>query len=164
MKKVICLSLLTLATLALSCKKESKNPSELKEVTLSPDDNGAGIATTNPVPSEKETLKPKKITVMTFDKTEHDFGVIKQNDIVTYSFKFTNTGNNDLIITDAKGSCGCTVPEYPKEAIKPGESGKIKVSFDSKRKSGQQLKSVMLTANTAKGKEILNIKSTIIIK
>lgn len=167
MKKVICLSLLTIATLATSCKKENTNSDAKPEVVLNPNDTREFDATNGePIPAvvKDTTKRPDKITVMTFDKVEHDFGVIKQGDVVDYSFKFTNTGDNDLIITDAKGSCGCTVPDYPREAIKPGESGKIKVSFDSKKKSGQQLKSIALTANTEKGKEILRIKSTIIIK
>lgn len=167
MKKVICLSLLTIAALATSCKKENTNSDGKPEVVLNPNDTREfDVANGKPVPvTVKDTTKrPDKITVMTFDKVEHDFGVIKQGDVVDYSFKFKNTGDNDLIITDAKGSCGCTVPDYPREAIKPGESGKIKVSFDSKKKSGQQLKSITLTANTEKGKEILRIKSTIIIK
>lgn len=167
MKKVICLSLLTIAALATSCKKENTNSDGKTEVVLNPNDTREFDAVNGkPVPVVvKDTTKRRdKITVMTFDKVEHDFGVIKQGDVVDYSFKFKNTGDNDLIITDAKGSCGCTVPDYPREAIKPGESGKIKVSFDSKKKSGQQLKSITLTTNTEKGKEILRIKSTIIIK
>lgn len=165
MKKVICLSLLTIAVLATSCKKENKNADEKSEVTLSEGEN-RDFSNEKALPNVvKDTAKrPDKITVMTFDKVEHDFGVIKQGDIVDYSFKFKNTGDNDLIITDAKGSCGCTVPDYPREAIKPGESGKIKVSFDSKKKSGQQLKSITIFANTQKLKEILKIKSTIVIK
>lgn len=167
MKKVICISLLTLVTLATSCKKENGIPNNsAPEVKLDEKDlkGYEGIATANPTATDAEVVKPTKITEMTFEKVEHDFGVIKQGDIVNYTFKFKNTGSNDLLITDAKGSCGCTVPEYPKQAVKPGESGKINVTFDSKRKSGQQLKSVTLFTNTAKGKEFLKIKSTVIIK
>lgn len=167
MKKVIYLSLLTIATIATSCKKENTASEAKPEVTLNPNDTREiDAAKESAIPKAvKDTVKrPEKITVMTFDKVEHDFGVIKQGDIVEYSFKFKNTGDNDLLITDAKGSCGCTVPDYPREAIKPGESGKIRVSFDSKKKSGQQLKSITISANTQKMKEILRIKSTIVIK
>jgi hypothetical protein len=55
------------------------------------------------------------LPVMTFDRTEHNFGTINEGDIVETSFVFTNTGNSDLMISDARGSCGCTVPEYPKK-------------------------------------------------
>ena len=98
---------------------------------------------------------------MTFDTTEHDFGTIKQGDKVTHDFKFTNTGESDLLISNAKGSCGCTVPEYPKEPIKPGESGNIKVSFNSTGKSGQTEKSVTIMVNTKEKHQILKIKANI---
>ena len=72
------------------------------------------------------------LPVMTFDRTEHDFGTINEGDVVETSFSFTNTGNSDLMILDARGSCGCTVPEYPKNTpIAPGETRDIKVKFDS---------------------------------
>ena len=59
------------------------------------------------------------LPVMTFDRTEHDFGTINEGDVVETSFSFTNTGNSDLMILDARGSCGCTVPEYPKNTLLP---------------------------------------------
>lgn len=86
--------------------------------------------------------------VMTFEKEAHDFGTIIQGEKVSYKFKFTNTGASDLLITDAKGSCGCTVPEYPRTPVKPGQSGEIDVIFDSTGKIGQQNKKVTITANT----------------
>lgn len=100
--------------------------------------------------------------IITFDKTEHDFGTINEGDKVTTEFNFTNTGKEDLIIVDARGSCGCTVPQYPKNTpIAPGASGKILVSFDSSNKPGLQQKSVTLSANTASGREMLRIKSNV---
>ncbi|WP_333875988.1 DUF1573 domain-containing protein [Flavobacterium sp.] len=103
----------------------------------------------------------KKPTEMTFESQVHDFGTIKQGDKVVHDFKFTNTGGSDLIITDAKGSCGCTVPAYPKEPVKPGESGVIKVSFDSHGKSGEHSKSVTVFCNVEHGNKVLNIKANI---
>jgi Protein of unknown function (DUF1573) len=100
-------------------------------------------------------------TTMTFEHDEHDFGNIKDGDKVDYTFSFTNSGKNDLQITNAVGSCGCTVPEYPKELVKPGESGKIKVSFNSAGKSGKQEKSVTLTANIANQYQVIRIKANI---
>lgn len=99
--------------------------------------------------------------VMTFEKDAHDFGKIIQGEKVSYSFKFTNTGGSDLLITDAKGSCGCTVPEYPKNPVKPGETGVIDVVFDSTGKSGQQNKKVTITANTVPGTVTLAINGMI---
>ncbi|MFL2639551.1 MAG: DUF1573 domain-containing protein [Flavobacteriaceae bacterium] len=103
--------------------------------------------------------------VINFEKTNHDFGEIKDGDIVETTFQFSNSGNSDLKILNATGSCGCTVPEYPRDTpIKPGESGTIKVKFDSSNKPGMQRKTVTLTTNTSKGKELLNIKAFVLPK
>ena len=79
---------------------------------------------------------------------EHNFGRMKEGEQREYDFEFTNTGKEDLIIEDCKGSCGCTVPEWPKDPIKPGQSAAIKVKFDSTKKEKDQEKSVTILANT----------------
>ena len=86
---------------------------------------------------------------MTFEKAEYNFGEINQGDKVSYTFKFKNTGKAPLIISNARASCGCTVPEWPKEPVAPGASGKIDVVFNSAGKSGQQTKSITITTNIA---------------
>ena len=96
-----------------------------------------------------------------FDKTEHDFGTIDEGDVVETVFAFTNVGKSELIITSAKGSCGCTVPEWPKEPIMPGEVGEIKVKFNSYRKPNLQQKQITLRTNTEGGKEILKIRAQV---
>ena len=98
---------------------------------------------------------------ISFDKIEHDFGTINEGDIVETIFSFTNTGKSELIISSAKGSCGCTVPEWPKEPILPGAKGEIKVKFNSDRKPNKQQKQVTLATNTNDGKEILIIKAQV---
>ena len=148
MKKIFIVCLAIVATTLVSCQD-----SAAKKVT-----NSTTTAAT-PVSSAKTTTGGP---VMTFDKMVHDFGSIKEGDKVTTVFNFTNTGNEDLIIVDARGSCGCTVPQYPKNtAIAPGESGEITVSFDSSNKPGNQQKSVTLSANKASGREMLRIKSLV---
>lgn len=102
-----------------------------------------------------------KLPVLKFDKTEHDFGQLKEGDKVTTEFVLTNTGDADLVIVSAVGSCGCTVPEPPTEPIKPGDSAPIKVTFDSTGKPGQQEKTVTITTNTAAGKETCKIKANV---
>lgn len=103
-----------------------------------------------------------ELPVLSFDKSEHDFGTINEGDVVETAFTFTNTGNSDLTILAARGSCGCTVPEYPKNTpIAPGETGEIKVKFDSANKPGNQTKTVTLTTNTERGREILRIKTMV---
>ena len=83
---------------------------------------------------------------MDFDSKEYSFGGIKQGEKVTHSFKFKNNGKRDLIIHKTRSSCGCTTAEVPK-VVKPGESGEIKVIFNSAHKSGVQNKTVTLITN-----------------
>jgi hypothetical protein len=122
------------------------------------------------VPAEGDLIEAQpqvtngKFPAITFNKKEHDFGEIKEGANVETVFIFTNTGDADLIISDAKGSCGCTVPEFPKEPIKPGKTGKMKVSFDSAGKPGMQQKSVNITCNTQQGSDVLSIKANVLPK
>ncbi len=100
--------------------------------------------------------------VFTFDKEEHDFGTLVDGEKVSYSFRFTNTGDAPLIISTAKGSCGCTVPNWPKEPIAPGEGGTIDVTFNSSGRSGVQSKAVTLTANTNPNRKVIRITSEVV--
>ena len=102
-----------------------------------------------------------KTTNIKFDELAYNWGSVKEGDKMTHIFKFKNTGSNDLIISDAHGSCGCTVPEWPKEPIKAGKTGEIKVVFDSKGKPGDQQKTVTLTANTDPANTVLTIKGAV---
>jgi hypothetical protein len=88
------------------------------------------------------------VTNVAFEKSSHNFGNIKQDTQNKYKFKFTNTGSNPLIIENATGSCGCTVPEYPKEPIAPGGTGEITVEYSPGKQQGSQSKTVTITANT----------------
>lgn len=98
-------------------------------------------------------------TTIAFEESEFDFGNIKQGDVKEHSFKFKNTGSEPLIIENAKGSCGCTVPEYPKDPVLPGATAEIHVKFNSAGKSNKQQKTVTLTANTEPIQTILTIKA-----
>lgn len=101
----------------------------------------------------------KQLPVMTFEKSEHDFGTIEQGTPQETVFTFTNTGNAPLIITNATSSCGCTIPAYPKNTpIAPGESGEIVVNFNGSGLN-QVTKTITVTANTEKTSEILRIKA-----
>lgn len=97
-----------------------------------------------------------------FKEVELEFGTIEQGEKAHLEFSFTSTGTEPLVITQAKGSCGCTVPEYPTEALKKGEKGTIKVTFDSAGKMGNQEKTVTLMTNTPDSPIVLKIKGTII--
>ena len=117
--------------------------------------------TTPPPPPPPPPASTGKTTMIKFEENAHNWGTINEGDKMTHLFKFKNTGSNDLIISDAHGSCGCTVPEWPKEPIKPGKSGEIKVVFDSKGKPGDQQKTVTLTANTEPANTVLTIKGAV---
>ncbi len=92
-----------------------------------------------------------------FDKTEHDFGIIMQGEKVSYTFKYKNIGNADLIIKDATASCGCTVPHYSKEPIAPGETGEIEVIFNSENRTGRQTKTITVWSNCQPNQSFLKI-------
>lgn len=119
------------------------------------------IKSENTAIAAKIDTDAKKIPVMNFDVSEHDFGTIKEGTIVEHTFSFTNTGNAPLLIINAKGSCGCTVPKWSKEPIAPGEKGELTVSFNSNGKPNLQNKKVTITANTTNGKETLTIKAMV---
>lgn len=101
--------------------------------------------------------KNTSFATMDFSENEYDFGSINEGQKVDKEFIFKNNSSVDLIITDIQGSCGCTVGEYTKEAIKPNGESTIKVTFNSAGKKGKQEKSVTITANTKNRQEILKI-------
>ena len=107
-------------------------------------------------------VKELGMPAFTFKKEEHDFGILIDGEKVTYSFQFTNSGDAPLIISNAKGSCGCTVPNYPKEPIAPGATASIDVTFDSKGRTGKQSKAVTITANTNPNRKVIRIHSEVI--
>jgi hypothetical protein len=97
--------------------------------------------------------------VLTFDKTEHDFGEIEDGTPVETVFSYTNTGKAPLVITDIKSTCGCTVPQdYSKEPLAPGASQQFTVKFNGKG-NGNTSKTVTITSNTESGKETVKIKA-----
>ncbi len=112
----------------------------------------------NVVAAQKRDVESKNLPVIEFDKTEFDFGSIEEGRIVETTFIVKNVGVLDLVITDAKTTCGCTVPVLPKEPIKKGETAEIKVKFNSRGKRNKQSKTITLITNTIKGNEFLKIK------
>jgi hypothetical protein len=97
---------------------------------------------------------------ITFETEIHDFGTIDYAGDATYAFRFTNTGKDPLVISDAKGSCGCTVPKWPKEPILKGQSNVINVSYDTKR-VGPFTKTVTVSSNGKTSSKLLTIKGVV---
>lgn len=105
-----------------------------------------------------------KLPEFAFASEFHDFGQIQEGVKVEHFFEFENTGEAPLIISKAEGSCGCTVPDWPREPIQPGEKGRIRVEFDSANRGGRQDKQVKLYANTVPNQKVLKITSEVIQK
>lgn len=146
--------------LLTACSGEKSNGSSgnEQETALSTDViNNPATADESVSPEDRVKLMP----AMQFEYTKHDFGKIHAGEKVSYSFKFTNTGKGDLIITDASASCGCTVPEFPKEPIPPGGTGEIPVSF-TKHQTGNYDKQVTITANTSPSDNFVFISAEVI--
>jgi hypothetical protein len=101
----------------------------------------------NPV-SANQPADTVNVAKIRFEETVYDFGNIDEGGTVRRTFRFTNTGKVPLVINNARATCGCTVPEWPKSPIGPGESGEIKVKFDTTNKKGSQNKPVTISANT----------------
>ncbi len=102
------------------------------------------------------------ISEIDFDHTSFDFGTIQEGEIVTHVFTFTNVGDEPLIVVNARGSCGCTVPQWPKEPILPGETASFTVKFNSKNKKGKRNQKVTITTNTEPPHSYLYLTGTII--
>lgn len=134
----------------------------------------AAIALTGSTKTETtETAKTEKVDLnhepsskaqFDFGNATWDFGTITEGEVVVHAFEFTNTGKEPLIISKAKGSCGCTVPSWPKEPIAPGETAEIMVSFNSRGKANMQNKTVTVTANTNPAQTRLRIKGNVLKK
>ncbi|MEI7663567.1 MAG: DUF1573 domain-containing protein [Bacteroidota bacterium] len=97
-----------------------------------------------------------------FDDIEHDFGRIIEGETVSYSFNFKNTGKSDLLIAEVSTSCGCTVPSYPRTPIRAGETGTIKVAFNSNGKRGYQNKNILVVSNTQPNTTVIRIKAQVV--
>ncbi len=138
MKKVILLAVTFALVLGIfSCRKKGETPA------------GAKL--------DAELLKDTTI-IEFLDTTTFTFDTINEGDKVEHTFKIKNAGNKNLLIAHAFGSCGCTVPEYPKEPVKPGDVASIHVTFNSAGKPNEQMKSVTLVCNTIKRNEMVYLK------
>jgi hypothetical protein len=120
------------------------------------------ILAVNAQPGKKTiTLEADGQAMLKFETTTHDFGKIIEGTLAVYEFTFTNTGKAPLLLSDVKPPCSCTTPEWPKEAILPGKSAKIKVTFDSKGKPGTFNKTIMVKHNGESGTDYITIKGVV---
>lgn len=146
MKKFSLIALVSMSLIAFSCKEKATEKIENANV------EAAAV----------RDASANKMAVMSFDKTFHDFGQIAQGTPQQTVFTFTNTGDAPLIITDATSSCGCTIPDYPKNTpIAPGQQGQMVVNFNGSGQN-QVTKTINVQANTANGSELLKIQAFVL--
>ena len=117
--------------------------------------------TATPATPAQPAVENKNAPDFKFDIETYDFGTIKQGDKVTYDFNFVNTGKEPLIISEAHGSCGCTVPQWPKEPVAKGGKATIHVEFNSTGKMGLQDKTVTISSNAKGGQKVLHLKGNV---
>lgn len=115
-------------------------------------------------PHSADGTNTNGMPTMDFVDTSYDFGKMHEGEAASHDFHFKNNGNAPLLIANAAGSCGCTVPDYPHHPIAPGQSGVISVKFNSLGKVGAQNKSVNIFTNSNKGKHMLQITADVIEK
>src|SRR6478609_7703968 len=127
MKTLAFLLTIVLTIVLVSCN--SKKPG-VPDNAINPD------VMKNPASASSSSDQSSKLPKLEFKDDSHDFGTITQGEKVSYEFQFTNTGSGDLVISNATGSCGCTVPEWPRDPVHAGDKGAIKVTFDSEGKKG----------------------------
>ncbi len=150
-KVIICFFI----SVSFSCNDLVKKVEDEKEDRIS------AKLVNNPITAEKGK-QTVPLPELSFEKLRHNFGKINQGESVSHQFVFTNTGQAELIINNAKGSCGCTVPKWPRKPIAPGESEEIKVTFNSAGKSGKQSKTITLVTNAIPNTTVLTISANIL--
>ena len=156
-----------LALIAFGCASEEKKESTASRPAATAEDTRELPVNTSPGqqqgnfdPAANTATAPAgPSTTISFASYEHDFGTLAAGESVTHFFEFTNTGSEPLVIDNCKGSCGCTVPQCPKQPIQPGEKGQIDVKFNSKGKKNQQTKKVTINANTDPAQTFFTIKA-----
>jgi len=151
MKILLWVKLVLLGSFLISCHSSSTNSDQMLDSGLVNNPNTASGKGNH-----------ENLPVLTFQETEHDFGKLIEGETVAFNFTFTNTGKSDLVIADVSSSCGCTVPSYPKNAIRAGGKGVIKVSFNSRGRRGFQTKTIVVVANTQPNITQLRIKAQVI--
>ncbi len=159
MKNLVKFLPLAAALTVLSCKKNQQ-----ADQLLPTEDSIAAIAATPSIISDEEILKEaqsKPLTTIALSEGAFDFGKIKKGEHKEHIYEITNTGTNPLIISQVKPGCGCTVPDYTKEPILPGQKGKITLKFDSSNFDGLVNKQAEVFANVEKAPIIISFSADI---
>ncbi len=156
--KTFVAAILVVGLASCGNKEQEKKIAELESKL---DALSTGSAAAPAIAPVKEEKPEGPLPVFGFEATEHNFGTIDEGDVVEHTFTFTNNGEAPLIIQNATGSCGCTVPTWSKEPIPVGGTGIITAKFNSKGKPNVQNKTVTITANTWPKQTRLTIKALV---
>lgn len=155
LSKLFCAAGLAAMLSLTACNTDSVVKDAARESLASTNATTSSVATTPSIPNATPStpaLPVGPLTSIAFAKSKFDFGEIMEGEKVEHEFTFTNTGDEPLILTNAKSTCGCTVPDWPREPIAPGDSGVIMVRYDSRGKGAvdgrKESKKVTITANT----------------
>ncbi|HOY18476.1 MAG TPA: DUF1573 domain-containing protein [Haliscomenobacter sp.] len=151
------ISLFIFLLFVLACQNKSKEDQRAVEEITDPELIYNSDIIRNPVSANAEPQDTINVAKLEFNSHSFDFGEVEEGEVVTHAYEFTNTGKVPLVITNGHSTCGCTVPEWPKEAIKPGGKGKIVVKFDSNGKAGPQAKPITIVANTYPSQTMLEL-------
>ncbi len=141
------------------CKKEQERPPVPGDQDYVQKGSMADLAY-NPVRPDG-SIDSSYLPIIKFDEPVFDFGKIKEGEVIEQKYTFRNIGTAPLVILNATSTCGCTIPEIPKERIAPGQTGFVRVKFNSKNKEGAQNKEVTIFANTVPNHTRINIKGVV---
>jgi hypothetical protein len=158
--KFVFMALLVVATFACQNGNKDVRDEALNSIT------GTEVQDVTPVnpaqqASEETAVPTGPTTTVSFDEERFDFGEANEGEVVAHTYKFTNTGKEPLIISRAKGSCGCTIPKYTTDPIAPGESGEMTVEFNTTGKRGKKSQKVTITANTNPPQSFIYIEGNV---
>ncbi|WP_041263848.1 DUF1573 domain-containing protein [Bernardetia litoralis] len=158
--------ILGMSSLFVACSGEKSSEastdetsSASAEITNTVTDDASTPTTTETKTENTEVAAA--LAAIEFEEKQHDFGNIKQGETVDHTFKFTNTGESPLLITNVKGSCGCTASNWTKEPVAPGADGSVTLSFNSTGKVGAQNKTATITANIEGNTTVISFKGNV---
>lgn len=146
MKSVTVFTAIILSSVLISCQSNKKAEEKA----------GADVKT--------EQVAEAEVTSIEFNEKTYDFGQIKEGEKVAHTFVFTNTGDKNLLVKSVKASCGCTASNFTREAVAPGETGKIEVVFNSDGRPGPNHKSLTVVANTDPKTTVLTFNVDVVKK
>jgi len=151
-----------LAVLLLAAMACNNGDKDVRQEALDSITDNAVQPATQAQPAANETEVPEgPTTTMEFEEQRFDFGEVTEGEVVSHTYKFKNTGDEPLIISRAKGSCGCTVPKYTTDPIAPGDSGEMVVEFNTRGKRGRKSQKVTITANTTPPQTFIYIEGDV---